>query len=292
MIGKIVKGIAGFYYVHNQEMGLFECKAKGTFRNKKIKPLVGDNVKFDILDKEKFLGNIVEVLPRNNYLLRPEVANVDQAVIIFAVKDPEPNINLLSRFLVRMEKEEVETIICFNKEELANELECRTLQEIFAGSGCKVLFTSTYEKTGLEELKSMIQGKTTVFAGPSGVGKSSTINYIFPEALMETGDISDKIKRGKHTTRHSELFHIGENTYILDTPGFTSLHLNEFDKDELRFYFNEFAQYEGQCRFNGCIHVNEPDCAVKSAVSNGEINRIRYENYIEIYNELKNVRRY
>lgn len=291
MTGKIVKGIAGFYYVHNGK-GLFECKAKGTFRNKKIKPLVGDNVEFDILDEEKFLGNITEVLPRNNCLLRPEVANVDQAVIIFAVKDPEPNLNLLSRFLIRMEKEGVETIICFNKEELANENELRDLQKIFEGSGCRILFTSTYEKTGLEELKGLIEGKTTVFAGPSGVGKSSTINYIFPEALMETGVISDKIKRGKHTTRHSELFNLHNDTYILDTPGFTSLHLNEFDKDELRFYFNEFAEYEGKCRFNGCIHVNEPDCAVKAAVEEGIISQVRYDNYVEIYNELKNIRRY
>lgn len=292
MIGKIVKGIAGFYYVHNQDKGLFECKAKGNFRNKKIKPLVGDNVVFDIIDEDKFLGNITEVLPRNNYLLRPEVANVDQAVIIFAVKDPEPNINLLTRFLIRMEKEGVETIICFNKEELVSGEECARLREIFAGSGCRIIFTSTYENTGIDELKTAIMGKTTVFAGPSGVGKSSTLNQIYPEALMETGNISEKIKRGKHTTRHSELFHICDNTYIMDTPGFTSLYLNEFDKDEIRFYFNEFAEYEGECRFNGCVHINEPGCAVKEAVLKGQINEQRYDNYVGIYNELKNIRRY
>ncbi len=292
MTGKIVKGIAGFYYVHCENLGLFECKAKGNFRNKKIKPLVGDNVEFDIIDEEKFLGNIIEVLPRNNYLLRPEVANVDQAVIIFAVKDPEPNINLLTRFLIRMEKEGVSTIICFNKEELVTENECGRLREIFADSGCKIIFTSTYEKTGIDKLKAEIMGKTTVFAGPSGVGKSSTLNQIYQGNLMATGDISEKIKRGKHTTRHSELFHICDNTYIMDTPGFTSLYLNEFDKEEIRFYFNEFAEFEGKCRFNGCVHVNEPGCAVKEAVDAGKINGLRYENYVGIYNELKNIRRY
>lgn len=292
MTGKIVKGIAGFYYVYCDGKGLFECKAKGVFRNKKIKPLVGDNVELDILDEDKFLGSIVNVLPRNNCLLRPEVANVDQAVIIFAVREPEPNLNLLSRFLIRMEKEGVDTLICFNKEELMPESYCKELAAIYANSGCRILFTSTYEKTGMEELRKEIEGKTTVFAGPSGVGKSSVINYIYPDAFMETGAVSDKIKRGKHTTRHSELFHVHGDTYIMDTPGFTSLYLEEFDKDEIRFYFHEFEPYEGQCRFHGCVHVNEPDCAVKEAVSDGKINRIRYENYLEIYNERKNVRRY
>ena len=292
MTGKIVKGIAGFYYVYCKDKGLFECKAKGVFRNKKIKPLVGDKVELDILDEDKFLGSIVKVLPRNNYLLRPEVANVDQAVIIFAVKNPDPNLNLLSRFLIRMEKEGVDTLICFNKEELMPESYCQELAAIYANSGCRILFTSTYEKTGMEELRKEIEGKTTVFAGPSGVGKSSIINYIYPDAYMQTGDISDKIKRGKHTTRHSELFRVQDDTYILDTPGFTSLHLEEFDKDELRYYFHEFEEYEGKCRFHGCIHVNEPDCAVKKAVSDGQIHKVRYEHYMELYQERKNVRRY
>lgn len=292
MTGKIVKGIAGFYYVHGSDDQVYECKAKGNFRNQKIKPLVGDNVEIDILDQEKLLGNIVKVLPRSHCLLRPEVANVDQAIIIFAVKDPEPNKNLLSRFLIRMEKEEVDVIICFNKEELVTEEEKKELMSIWGNAGVKILFTSTYEKTGLEELKELLDGKTTVFAGPSGVGKSSIINYICPEAVMETGVISDKIRRGKHTTRHSEIFHLYGDTFILDTPGFTSLYLEEFEKDEIRFYFNEFAEYEGQCRFNGCVHVNEPDCAVKQAVEEGKIHPIRYEHYLEIYEERKNVRRY
>ncbi|MGN0160922.1 MAG: ribosome small subunit-dependent GTPase A [Lachnospiraceae bacterium] len=292
MIGKIVKGIAGFYYVHCSDDRLYECKAKGNFRNRKIKPLVGDNVEIDLLDPNKFLGNIVEVLPRNNCLLRPEVANVDQAVIIFAVKDPAPNLNLLSRFLIRMERENVDVIICFNKEELVTREEKEKLLEIWENAGYEILFTSTYEKTGMEDLKALLKDKTTVFAGPSGVGKSSVINYICPEAVMETGVISDKIRRGRHTTRHSEIFHLYGDTYILDTPGFTSLYLEEFDKDEIRFYFNEFAEYEGKCRFHGCVHVNEPDCAVKNALQQGKIHPLRYEHYLEIYEERKNVRRY
>ncbi len=292
MIGKIIKGIAGFYYVQCVNDNLYECKARGNFRNKKIKPLVGDNVEIEILDEEKLLGNIKEVLPRSNCLLRPEVANVDQAVIIFAVREPEPNFNLLTRFLIRMEKEEVPAVICFNKEELVSQQEQERLTGIFAESGYQVIFTSTYEEKGLKELSELLKNKTTVVAGPSGVGKSSIINYLCREKRMETGDISDKIKRGRHTTRHSELFLVDRNTYIMDTPGFTSLYLNEFHHDDLRLYFNEFSVYEGKCRFNGCVHINEPDCAVKEAVNAGKISSVRYENYTEIYNELKSIRRY
>lgn len=292
MTGKIVKGIAGFYYVHVNEMGVYECKAKGVFRNKKIKPLVGDNVELDVIDSEKFLGNIADILPRKNYVLRPEVANVDQAVIIFAAKDPQPNLNLLSRFLIRMEMEEIPSIICFNKQDIVTQEEMERLAEIYKDSGSRVIFTSTVEKNGLDILRELLADKTTVLAGPSGVGKSSITNILMPGINVSTGDISEKIKRGKHTTRHSELFHMDGNTYIMDTPGFTSLYVNEIEADRLRFYFNEFGKYEGKCRFNGCIHINEPDCAVKAAVYDGQINKERYMHYSDIYNELKNIRRY
>lgn len=292
MTGKIVKGIAGFYYVHVNEMGVYECKAKGVFRNKKIKPLVGDNVELDVIDSEKFLGNIADILPRKNYVLRPEVANVDQAVIIFAAKDPQPNLNLLSRFLIRMEMEEIPSIICFNKQDIVTQEEMERLAEIYKDSGSRVIFTSTVEKNGLDIFRELLADKTTVLAGPSGVGKSSITNILMPGINVSTGDISEKIKRGKHTTRHSELFHMDGNTYIMDTPGFTSLYVNEIEADRLRFYFNEFGKYEGKCRFNGCIHINEPDCAVKTAVHDGQINKERYMHYSDIYNELKNIRRY
>ncbi len=290
MQGKIVKGIAGFYYIET-EQGLYECKAKGVFRNKNIKPLVGDNVEIEVIDDEKFLGNIVDVLPRNNELIRPACANVDQAVIIFAIVHPQPNYQLLARFLIEMEVQKIDTVICFNKVDLADDEQVEQLKKTFAGSGCRVIFTSTCRESGLDELKAVMEGRTTVLAGPSGVGKSSITNALLSQTVMEIGGISRKIERGKHTTRHSQLFKIAGDTYVMDTPGFTSLY-NTIEADELRFYFNEFAEYEGECRFNGCVHVNEPDCRVKAAVGTGAISPLRYDSYIDIYRELKEKRKY
>lgn len=287
MEGKIIKGIAGFYYIHIPNLGIYECKAKGIFRNKKIKPLVGDNVLIDILDEQNKKGNIIDVLERKNTIIRPAVANVDQALIIFAIKDPEPNFNLLDRFLIMMLMQNIETIICFNKIDKVDNSIIERYKEIYKSSNYKMIFTSTYEDTSLRNLKDILKNKTTVLAGPSGVGKSSIMNLLNPNANMETGEISEKIKRGKHTTRHSELINIQDDTYVFDTPGFTSLYIEDLEKDDLKDYFIEFKKYEEKCRFGGCIHINEPDCAVKQALSNGEINNTRYENYLELYSELK-----
>ena len=292
MQGKIVKGIAGFYYVRVVESGLYECKAKGVFRKEKVKPLVGDVVEIDVLDENEKKGNIVDILERKNELIRPAVANIDQALVVFAVTKPKPHFNLLDRFLVMMESKEIPVILCFNKKDIATEPEIGKLQEIYQTCGYKMVFTSALEEENTEELKTLLHGKTTAIAGPSGVGKSSLINIFQPEAQMETGNISEKIERGKHTTRHSELIWIEENTYIMDTPGFSSLFTNEFEKEELIFFFPEFAPYEGQCRFLGCDHVHEPGCAVKEAVENGKVHLVRYENYLEMYKELKEKRRY
>ena len=292
MQGKIIKGIAGFYYVHVVESGLYECKAKGIFRKEKMKPLVGDVVEIDILDETEKKGNITEIIERKNELIRPAVANIDQALVVFAVTKPKPHFNLLDRFLIMMESKDIPVVLCFNKKDIATEPEIQELKDIYEKCGYQIVFTSALEEENTEELKALFHGKTTAIAGPSGVGKSSLINIFQPDANMATGSISEKIERGKHTTRHSELIWIEDNTYIMDTPGFSSLYTNEFEKEELKYYFTEFSDYEGQCRFLGCDHIHEPGCAVKQALDEGKIHPVRYANYLEMYNELKGKRRY
>ncbi|MFA9375134.1 MAG: ribosome small subunit-dependent GTPase A [Lachnotalea sp.] len=292
MQGKIIKGIAGFYYVHTIEKIIYECKAKGVFRRNKIKPLVGDNVIFDILDEKEKKGNVIEVLERKNELIRPAVSNIDLALVIFAVAKPNPNFNLLDRFLVMMERQNVQTIICFNKKDIVTSVEVECLKNTFINSGYEIVFTSAKKNDGIDDILELIKGKTTVVAGPSGVGKSSIINVLQPNADMETGEISVKIGRGRHTTRHSELIYIEHNTYIMDTPGFSSLYVNDFEKEELKDYFPEFAQFQEGCKFQGCVHINEPKCMVKEALEEGKISKTRYKNYIDMFNELKDKRRY
>lgn len=292
MNGKIIKGIAGFYYVHIVHSGIYECKAKGVFRNKKIKPLVGDNVEIEVLDEENKLGNIINISDRDNELIRPAVANISQALVVFATANPMPNLNLLDRFLIMMERNNIETIICFNKTDLVSDKRVDELKKIYGDVGYHVIFTSAKENLGIHDIRSVIEGKTTAFAGPSGVGKSSILNTLIPEANSQTGEISEKIKRGKHTTRHTEIFNLADDTYIMDTPGFSSLYVNDFEKEELKEYFKEFVPYNNKCRFNGCVHINEPDCSVKDAVETGIISRERYENYILMFEEIKNKKKY
>ena len=292
MQGKIVKGIAGFYYVHIEGKGIFECKAKGIFRKEHIKPLVVDNVEMDILDEGAMTGNIVEILPRQNALIRPAVANIDQALVIFAIVKPDPNFNLLDRFLIAMQKQGIDSIICFNKQDIATEEEKENLRQAYEACGCQVLFASANENEGIDVLKELLHNKTTAVAGPSGVGKSSIINRLQPEIQMETGAISEKIARGKHTTRHSELIYIQDGTYIMDTPGFSSLDVVGMEKEELREYYPEFINYEPMCKFQGCVHIHEPKCGVKDALAEGKISEVRYKNYCLLYEELKAQRKY
>ncbi len=287
MQGKILKGISGFYYVHVVGSGIYECKAKGIFRQQKVKPLVGDLVALDIIDETEKKGNIIKILPRTNELIRPAVANVDMALIVFAAATPDPNFNLLDRFLVLMARQQVPVCICFNKADLVTEQVCRDYADAYESCGYPVRFISVKNDEGIEDLMELLRGKTTTIAGPSGVGKSSLINRLQPHTQMETGAVSRKIGRGKQTTRHTQLIHIEGNSYIMDTPGFSSLYLPDMDKKELQQYYTEFASYEPYCRFQGCSHISEPDCGVKQALAEGRISALRYENYVQLYTELR-----
>ncbi len=294
MQGKIIKGIAGFYYVHGENRSVYECKAKGIFRKDNTKPLVGDDVVMEILDEEEKKGNITEILPRKSSLIRPAVANVDQALVIFAVAKPSPNFNLLDRFLIMMEQQELPCMVCFNKKDLASLEECERLRTIYENCGYHVLFVSAHEDTenGLEKLKELLWDKTTTVAGPSGVGKSSVINRLQSGVCMETGEISKKIERGKHTTRHSQLIALEGNTYIMDTPGFSSLALFDMEKEDLQGFYPEFTEHEKNCKFGGCSHIGEPVCGIKEALAEGKISKTRYENYVLLYEELKGKKKY
>ena len=292
MQGKIIKGIAGFYYIYAEDGNIYECKAKGIFRKDNFKPLVGDNVEITVLNEEEKEGSVTSILPRRNSLIRPAVANVDQAFLIFAMENPKPNFLLLDRFLIMMEQQKIPVVICFNKKDVGEKEEMEKLYEIYTGCGYRVVLSSTYEGEGMDEIREILKGKTTVVAGPSGVGKSSITNCMQGEVQMETGEISKKLKRGKHTTRHSQVIPVEKNTFLVDTPGFSSLYLTDMKEEELREYFPEFVMYEPQCRFQGCMHIHEPGCAVKEALSEGEISQQRYDNYLALYEELKEKRRY
>jgi len=290
MRGKIIKGIAGFYYVYADDDAtgcVYECKAKGIFRKDHQKPLVGDDVEMDVLDRGKRLGNIRELLPRRSELIRPAVANIDQALVIFSIVKPRPSFNLLDRFLIMMAQQEMDSIVCFNKQDLDEEQEVGQYLQIYRNCGYRAIAVSALQREGIQELQEMLLGRTTAVAGPSGVGKSSLINCLQSEVVMETGQISQKVERGKHTTRHSELISMGEDTYILDTPGFSSLGLFALEKEALAGYYPEFAEYGKCCKFRGCSHVGERECGVKDAVAQGGISRLRYENYCVLYEELK-----
>ncbi|MBQ4300309.1 MAG: ribosome small subunit-dependent GTPase A [Lachnospiraceae bacterium] len=298
MTGTIIKGIAGFYYVYVNGSGVYECKAKGAFRKAGIKPLVGDSVEIVVLDDEKKLGNVEKILPRKNSIVRPAVANVDQALVIFATASPEPNLNLLDRFLVMMEYQNVPVHICFNKMDLSDAQWQQELAEIYGNAGYEVHFTAAKKgedadaDDGVEEIRNLLKGKITTVAGPSGVGKSTLINCLKGDVVMETGSVSEKIGRGKHTTRHSQLIYLGDDTFIVDTPGFSSMYIPEFEKEDLKDCYPEFDKYANECKFLGCVHINEPKCGVKDALARGEISQERYDNYKLLYEEIAGRRKY
>ena len=288
--GKIIKGIGGFYYV-DTENGLYECRARGIFRKEKITPLVGDRVVISVVDEENKKGVVEEIDERDTELVRPPIANVDKALIVFAIKNPSPNLSLLDRFIVLAEKENLEIVIILTKADLDDGEELNRIKEIYELSGYKVIPVSNRQKLNIDKVKEELNGNVVVFAGPSGVGKSSLLNEIDQNFELQTGEVSDKIKRGKHTTRHAELLKLECGGMVADTPGFSSLTLDDIDETELKEYFIEFNDFD-DCRFGSrCIHENEPSCSVKEAVENGEISKKRYESYIQLLNEIRQGRR-
>ena len=288
--GIIMKGVGGFYYVKTSE-GTIECRARGVFREENLTPLVGDKVKIRI-NEEDNSGYVEEILERESTLIRPPVANITQAIIIMSVKKPNINTWLLDRFLIIGEHENLDIIICFNKTDLALK-ETEELKSIYEKIGYKVIITSAKENIGIEELRNTLKDHISVFAGPSGVGKSSLLNKINPHFKLETGEISSKSKRGKHTTRHVELFELEWDTFVLDSPGFSSLSLDFIEEDiDVRNYFREIREYGKDCRFLSCLHDKEPDCNVKRLVEESIISKDRYDNYIQFLEEVRNIRRY
>ncbi len=294
MEGRIVKGIAGFYYVYATDGILYACKARGIFRNKKITPLVGDRVTFTITDDTDKEGSIDSIFPRINSLIRPAVANVDQAVVFFARNNPTPDMGLVDRLLITMEKMNITSILVFNKSDLefSPELDLEEEKKAFIAAGYPVYDICVKTGDGVEELKAVLQGHTTTLAGPSGVGKSSFINAVCPDAGMETGEVSDRLGRGRHTTRHAQIFVVDPDSFIVDTPGFSSYDLVDIKPEELGGMYPEFADYVSDCRFSGCSHTHEPDCGVREAVERGDIPEYRYNRYVRFYEDLKALRKY
>lgn len=289
--GRILKGIGGFYYVYTDE-GIFQCRAKGLFRKRALKPLAGDRCTIELTHTDDVEGNVTEILERKNVLDRPPVANIDQALIVFSVHSPEPAWTLMDRFLVMMERNGIHPVICVNKDDLADTCDLSDIEDIYKSTGYSLIFTSVKNGSGLDKVREVLKGRVTSVAGPSGVGKSSLINALIGEEVMVTGDVSRRLKRGRQTTRHTELLFLGEDTFIFDSPGFSAMDLPEMKESELAECFPEMREYIGGCRYSDCSHTHEPDCTIKQAVDSGDIAGRRYDSYIDIYNELREKRRY
>ena len=287
--GVIVKGIGGFYYVDTGN-GVYECRARGKFRIQNITPLIGDRVEIDE-DAASLKGYIINILERHNQLVRPTVANIDQAIIVFAAKRPDINMVLMQKFLIYAEYKRLDIVVCINKIDLDEEEEYMKVVEMLESIPYKVIRTSVKEEVGIEQLEGQLAGKTSVFAGPSGAGKSSLLNRVQPGLELKTGDLSKKIDRGTHTTRHAELITLDNGGMVADTPGFTSLDISEIELPRLESCFPEFERFK-DCYFLNCVHDREPDCGIKKAVEEGKLSRIRYDFYLSLLNELKESRRF
>jgi len=288
--GIIVKGVGGLYAVDTgTQGGMISAKPRGIFRKKEIaiSPLVGDMVSVSLLDDGT--GVIEKIHERKTILARPKVANVTQALIVFAYKEPDLHLDLLDKFLITCEAAGVDSVIAFNKIDLLDETErprAKNIRDTYEKAGYKVIELSTYKGIGIDLAKDALDSEITVFAGPSGAGKSSIFNAVCNEELMEIGELSTKIRRGKHTTRHSQLIKLHENSYIVDSPGFSAVHLEGIDADDLKKLFRDFKELADECKFANCNHIDEPDCAVKQGVSDGLVSGLRYKRYLSFYAEL------
>ena len=276
--GIIIKGIGGFYYVLS-EGSVYECKARGIFRKERITPMVGDNVGIEVKNGK---GSITEIMPRRNSLVRPPVANIDTLCLVVAAAAPEPNLRLMDKMLVYAEKNGINAVICINKTDLGNRDD---IVEIYEKAGYSVICVSAGTKTNMEALHKIMDDRITAFAGLSGVGKSSLLN-ILTDAAMETGTLSEKIERGRHTTRHVELIP-ANNGFVFDTPGFSSLEVPDMNEEELEICFPDIAKFSNGCKFRGCSHIKDSGCAVRQAVEDGKIAISRYESYCEMRENLR-----
>ncbi len=285
--GKIIKALSGFYYVLTDDNQVIQCRGRGVFRLNKVTPLVGDEVVFQAENETE--GYILEVKDRKNELVRPPISNVDQAILVFSAVEPDFSTALLDRFLVLVEFNRIKPIICITKMDLTSADEramMETYRKQYTNAGYEVILTSSETEDGLEQLLPHLKGVISVFAGQSGVGKSSLLNAIRPDLELKTNDISSHLGRGKHTTRHVELIKIGEGL-VADTPGFSSLEFTDIEVEDLNYCFPDFEKLSENCKFRGCIHLKEPKCAVKEAVSNGELPEYRYEHYELFVQEIK-----
>ncbi len=266
---------------------MYRCRARGIFRKYSLRPLVGDNVDFEITHEGDREGNVVEIAPRQTCLIRPAVANVDQALVVFAMKQPDPVFDLLDRFLVLVSKAGLRPVLAFNKRDLSDESAEESARRIYSQTGAEIFFTSTFSGSGIGELREAMSAHTTVLAGPSGAGKSSMINALAGEGRMETGSVSVKTGRGRQTTRHVELLNIGRGSFIIDTPGFSSLELEGIEPRMLKGFFPEFTALEGKCFFKDCTHIHEPLCAVEEAAREGVFPMERLSSYRQLYVNLE-----